>query len=64
MAKKSEAESIRNQLAFAAKEMRTVSERMRQAGFAPLADEVLALANSADIFSDEFLRESGQATAG
>ncbi|WP_158043617.1 hypothetical protein [Skermanella pratensis] len=58
MAKKTEAEAIVNQLSFAVKELSTVAERLRQAGYPEIGDEIRTLANSGSFFADEFARLS------
>ncbi|UEM21578.1 hypothetical protein JL100_002050 [Skermanella mucosa] len=58
MAKKTESEAIANQLSFAVKELSRVAERLRQAGYAEISDEIQTLANSGSFFADEFARLS------
>ena len=56
MAKKSESEAIANQLSFAVKELSTVAERLRIAGYDELGAEIQTLANSGQFFAEEFAR--------
>jgi hypothetical protein len=56
MAKKSESEAIANQLCFAVKELNTVAERLRLAGYDEIGAEIQTLANSGQFFAEEFAR--------